>query len=76
MMRRFELHRDAGGEDVPGSGLVGEGVQFTNGLGETASVAVQWSVDEWPQSIVFHKQGVDEVLETYNVRARVVWLDD
>jgi len=71
-MRRFELHRDQDVSGVSGTGIVAEGVAFSNG----GPVALRWT-SEWPTSVVFHDRGVEslEAIHGHNGRTRIVWLD-
>lgn len=52
MMRRFELHRDTDPSGVSGTGVVAEGVEFTDGrvavrfIGERASTAAWDSITD------------------------------
>lgn len=69
--RRFELHRDADVTGVSGTGVVAEGIAFTDGV-----VALRWR-SEWPTSVVFHDRGVDAVkaVHGHGGATRIVWLD-
>ena len=71
-MRRFELHRDEDVSGVSGTGVVAEGVAFSNG----GPVALRWT-SEWPTSVVFHDRGTEslEAVHGHNGRTRIVWLD-
>lgn len=71
-MRRFELHRDEDVSGVSGTGVVAEGVAFSN----DGPVALRWT-SEWPTSVVFHDRGVEslEAVHGHNGRTRIVWLD-
>lgn len=71
-MRRFELHRDEDVSGVSGTGIVAEGVAFSDG----GPVALRWT-SEWPTSVVFHDRGVEslEAVHGHNGRTRIVWLD-
>lgn len=71
-MRRFELHRDEDVSGVSGTGIVAEGVAFSN----DGPVALRWT-SEWPTSVVFHDRGVEslEAVHGHNGRTRIVWLD-
>src|SRR5579872_1239536 len=50
--RRFVLVRHEDVSGVSGTGVVAEGVAFSNGV-----VALQWA-SEFPTSVVFHHRGV------------------
>ncbi len=69
--RRFELHRDTDVSGVSGTGVVAEGIAFTDGV-----VALRWR-SEWPTSVVFHDRGVDAVqaVHGHGGATRIVWLD-
>ena len=71
-MRRFELHRDEDVSGISGTGVVAEGVAFSDG----GPVALRWT-SEWPTSVVFHDLGVEslEAVHGHNGRTRIVWLD-
>lgn len=71
-MRRFELHRDEDVTGVSGTGVVAEGVAFSNG----GPVALRW-MSEWPTSVVFHDRGIEslEAVHGHGGRTRIVWLD-
>ena len=71
-MRRFELHRDEDVSGISGTGVVAEGVAFSDG----GPVALRWT-SEWPTSVVFHDRGVEslEAVHGHNGRTRIVWLD-
>ena len=68
--RRFELHRDVDISGVSGTGLVAEGVEFTD-----KSVTLRWC-SEWPASVVFDR-GIESVkaIHGHNGNTRIVWLD-
>lgn len=69
--RRFELHRDTDITGVSGTGVVAEGIAFTDG-----TVALRWR-SEWPTSVVFHDRGVEAVqqIHGHSGATRIVWLD-
>lgn len=70
-MRRFELHRDEDVSGVSGTGVVAEGVVFTDG-----PAVLRWT-SEWPTSVVWHDRGVESVeqIHGHDGRTRIVWLD-
>lgn len=70
--RRFELHRDVDESGISGTGIVAEGVEFTDGV-----VALRWQTD-WPASVVFHDEGVVAIehVHGHNGSTRIVWLDE
>jgi hypothetical protein len=54
-MRIFILQRNEDITGVSGTGVVAEGIEFSDG-----SVALRW-VSEWPTSVVFHERGMESV---------------
>lgn len=73
--RRFELHRDHDVSGVSGTGVVAEGVEFSDGC-----VAVRWLPPEpgHPTSVVFHDNGIRSVvaIHGHGGATRLVFLDD
>jgi hypothetical protein len=69
--RRFELHRDTDQTGVSGTGIVAEGIAFSDG-----TAALRWT-SEWPTSVVFHDRGVEAIkkIHGHNGATRIVWLD-
>jgi hypothetical protein len=69
--RRFILIRDEDVTGVSGTGVVAEGVEFSDG-----TVALRWR-SEWPTSVVFHDQGIQSVekVHGHGGRTRLGWLD-
>lgn len=67
--RAFELHRDVDETGVSGTGVVAEGVEFSDG-----TVALRW-LSEWPTSVVFHDRGMEavEAVHGHGGKTRVVW---
>lgn len=53
--RLFSLHRDEDETGVSGTGVVAEGIEFSDG-----TVALRW-LSDWPTSVVFHDRGIDAV---------------
>ena len=70
--RRFELHRDVDHTGVSGTGVVAEGVEFSDGV-----VCLRW-LSEWPSSVVHYERGMDSVVAVHghNGSTRIVMLDD
>ena len=71
-LRRFVLQRDRDLTGVSGTGIVAEGVEFSNGL-----VALTWT-SQWPTSVVFHERGIESVqaIHGHSGATRIVWLDE
>jgi len=69
MSRRFELQRDTDVSGVSGTGVVAEGVEFSDGV-----VALRW-MSAWPTSVVFHDRGIEavEAVHGHDGRTRIVW---
>lgn len=70
--RRFLLVRNTDVTGVSGTGVVAEGVLFSNGV-----VALQWT-SEFPTSVVFHQRGMESVaaVHLHNGATVVQWLDE
>lgn len=73
MMHRFELHRDAEVSSGDRTGIVAEGVAFSNGLGDPGPVTVSYPCGP---TIVFPEKGLDAVVNQHSGRAHLVWLDE
>lgn len=70
-MRRFELHRDVDETGISGTGVVAEGVEFTNGR-----VALCWRGDASSTSIaVWPLLAGVEAIHGHNGKTRIVFLD-
>lgn len=69
--RRFVLQRDEDETGVSGTGVVAEGIEFSDGV-----VALRWT-SAWPTSVVFHDRGHEsgEAIHGHNGKTRIVWLD-
>ena len=70
--RRFVLMRDEDVTGVSGTGVVAEGVHWTEG----DVVALRWT-SAWPTSVVFHDRGIAsvEAIHGHGGKTRIVWLD-
>lgn len=68
-MRAFTLVRDTDVSGVSGTGVVAEGVEFTDG-----TVALRW-VGKNPTSVVFHDNGIASVkqIHGHDGKTRVVF---
>lgn len=71
-VRAFELHRDHDVSGVSGTGVVAEGVEFSDG-----TVALLWK-SEWPTSVVFHERGMEsvEAIHGHGGNTRIVWVGE
>lgn len=69
--RRFVLQRDEDETGVSGTGIVAEGVEFSDG-----TVALRWT-SEWPTSVVFHERGMESVhaIHGHGGATEIVWVD-
>jgi hypothetical protein len=67
--RAFVLQRDEDVTGVSGTGVVAEGVAFSDG-----TVALRWT-SEWPTSVVFHERGIEsvEAVHGHDGRTQVAW---
>jgi hypothetical protein len=65
------LQRDADETGVSGTGVVAEGVRFSDG-----TVALRWT-SQWPTSVVFHDRGIEsvEAVHGHGGKTRIVWQD-
>lgn len=68
----FLLERDLDVTGISGTGVVAEGVVFTDG-----TVALRWS-GQWPTSVVFHERGIDSVraVHGHGGWTRIVWCEE
>lgn len=69
-MRRFELHRHEDASGVSGTGVVAEGVVFTDG-----TAALRWRSEQ--RSTAVYEGGIDsvEAIHGHSGRTVVVFLD-
>lgn len=58
-VRAFELVRHQDQSGISGTGVVAEGVEFSDGV-----VALRW-LSAWPTSVVFHERGMESVLAVH-----------
>ena len=68
--RAFRLVRDVDETGISGTGVVAEGVEFTDGV-----VALRWT-GHWPTSVVFHDAGIASVehVHGHNGKTRIEFL--
>lgn len=57
--RCFTLVRKVDPGGISGTGVVAEGVEFTDG-----TVALRW-LGKWPTSVVFHERGIEAVIHVH-----------
>jgi hypothetical protein len=72
MHRRFELHRDQDASGISGTGVVAEGVLWSNGW-----VNLLWKTERAPNGLGFYAGGMDDVekVHGHGGRSRIVWVD-
>ena len=68
-MRRFELHREQDVTGVSGTGVVVEGVEFSDGR-----CAYRW-LSEYATTVLADSMAVVEKVHGHDGRTTVVWLD-
>jgi hypothetical protein len=68
--RAFRLERDVDETGVSGTGVVAEGVEFSDG-----TVALRW-LSAWPTSVVFHERGLEavEAVHGHGGKTRIVFV--
>lgn len=69
--RRFELHRDEDETGISGTGVVAEGVEFSDG-----PVALRWIVGEHRSTVVWPGIASVEAIHGHGGRTRIVWVDE
>lgn len=70
MVRAFTLVRETDVSGISGTGIVAEGVEFSDG-----TVALRWRT-EWPTSVVFHDRGIEavEAIHGHGGATRIVFV--
>jgi hypothetical protein len=70
--RRFELHRDVDVTGVSGTGVVAEGIVYSDGV-----ATLHW-ISQWPSSVVHYERGMESIehVHGHGGHTRIVWLDD
>ena len=69
-MKRFLLQREEDVTGVSGTGVVAEGVQFTDGR-----VALRWCVGVHRSTVLWDYIAAVEDIHGHDGRTRVVWMD-
>lgn len=69
-MRRFQLHRDSDVTGVSGTGIVAEGVEFSNGR-----AVIHWVVGEHRSTVIWEDIASVEAIHGHNGATRLVWVD-
>lgn len=67
-MRTFHLQRDEDETGISGTGVVAEGVQFSDG-----PVAIRWIVGEHRSTVVWASTEAVEAIHGHGGRTRIVW---
>lgn len=68
-MRRFELHRDVDETGISGTGLVAEGVEFSD-----LTVVLRWHGD-WASTVVWPSMAGVYSVHGHNGKTRIVFVD-
>ena len=68
VVQTFELHRDVDETGISGTGVVAEGIEFSDGV-----VCLRW-LTEWPSSVVHYDRGMEsvEAIHGHNGKTRIV----
>ena len=69
-MRRFVLQRDVDATGTSGTGVVAEGVEFSNG-----QVTIHW-ISQLESVNVYANAKVLSALHGHNGNTRIVWIDE
>jgi len=69
-MRTFELHRDEDETGISGTGVVAEGIQFSDG-----QVALRWQVGDHRSTVVWDDVADVIAIHGHNGKTRIVWAD-
>ena len=71
-IRRFVLERVEDVTGISGTGIIAEGVEFSDGV-----VCLHWT-SEWPSSVVHYDRGIESVYHVHghNGKTKIVFLDD
>lgn len=69
--RRFVLQRNEDVTGVSGTGIVAEGVEFSDGV-----VVLHW-ISQWPSSVVHYDRGMESVIHVHGHggKTNIVWLE-
>jgi hypothetical protein len=71
MHRRFVLNRLEDVTGVSGTGVIAEGIEFSDGV-----VCLRW-VTEWPSSVVHYDRGMESVehIHGHNGKTQILFID-
>lgn len=70
-MRRFELHRDEDETGISGTGVVVEGIEFSDGR-----VAMRWMVGDHRSLVTWDSIEAVRAIHGHGGRTRLVWVDE
>jgi hypothetical protein len=68
-MRSFELHRDEDETGLSGTGVVAEGIRFSDG-----TVAMRWLTDPIRSTVLHDKIENVDIIHGHNGKTRIVWM--
>ncbi len=68
-MRRFEFHRAVDSTGTSGTGVVAEGIEFSNG-----QIAIHW-ISQLESVNVYANAKVADALHSHGGNTKIVWLD-
>jgi hypothetical protein len=71
-VRTFELHRDDDETGISGTGVVAEGIEFSDG-----HVAMRWQThrSDHHSTVIWEHIGSVEVIHGHNGKTRIVWTE-
>lgn len=67
-MRTFELQRDEDETGISGTGVVAEGIEFTDGR-----VALRWCVGQHKSTVMWDDIESVEAIHGHSGKTRIVW---
>lgn len=70
-MRRFELHRDDDVSGISGTGVVAEGVEFSDGR-----ASLRWVTGEHRSTVAWDSIESAVAIHGHGGATRLVWLDE
>ncbi|MFW0796480.1 hypothetical protein AAFP30_21910 [Gordonia sp. CPCC 205515] len=69
-MRTFVLQRDSDVTGISGTGIVAEGIEFTDGR-----VAMRWIVGEHQSTVVWDSIDAVHAIHGHDYATQIVWVD-
>ena len=70
-MRTFELHRDTDETGISGTGIVAEGVEFSDG-----TVVLRWAASAHKSTVLWDNIGDVEAIHGHGGKTRIVWTEE